>query len=204
MEISSNATATAGTWNEDDMKSFLGTIAAPPAQVLNNQTVVKPSMLAAGPDWVRYILEFCQAIARNQVAPVEHILSLGRVRFANVKQEFEEWFPKCSLLFGAERDLRIVKYFVKVKKVCRDDILNNPEWRVDLSIQKPLSWDNNCARNALLFAMDFGNIEVAEYLLHDWIRYPVSVGFGNRDIFSKYLTLLSERLENGPYVQRIF
>jgi hypothetical protein len=160
-----------GQLSESDIMAFLNTIAARTAP---NQATHKHSVVAARWPWAKNIASFCMAIVRNDTDLVKQIKNeIESASTADGNERFKEWFAKCSLLFGAERELLIVKHFVEVEKVARDDILREHYWRCDL-IQDPPCWNDSYARNALLFAMDSGNLEVSDYLLQEWNDRPVS------------------------------
>ena len=116
------------------------------------------------------IISFCQACCS------EHIEQAFQLRetYETVPINEQEDFQRCCLLFGAQRDIRLVRYVVEHEKTPRTEILSSPSWEAEVIQQYPTPISIG-GRSTLLFALDSGREDVVEYLLQEWYQSNVSV-----------------------------
>jgi hypothetical protein len=154
----------ASMWVEEDLKKYLENVLGPYNWFQKPYKFSQENVLKY---WKGLICSFCVALSKGNLEQAESSRTEFRSTLEGYEHggvEFEHWFQKCTLLFGAERDLNLVRYIVESDQVSRDEILERKVWKET----------NDFARNALLVAMENGKKDVVEYLLSDWISRPVS------------------------------
>ena len=148
----------AEAWNRNDFETFLKTL----VDCESFQKYTEP------------VVSFCLAYCGGNIDRAMQIRQEFKELFSVEYVIGEHWFRKCCLLFGAERDLRLVEYVVEKEGISREDILRTTTW-VLRAIQGDLQRNFWFDRNALLSAMDSGREDIVMYLLREWIQSNVSI-----------------------------
>ncbi|MCJ1270111.1 hypothetical protein MMC22_010005 [Lobaria immixta] len=113
------------------------------------------------------MVDFCLALRDREFQRAEQIRRQNASLVRDENFGFDNCLLTCSLLFGAEYNVDLVKYIVEKENVDKNDILTSTKW-----MKKRFTED--IERNALSFAIDKGNEDVVEYLHEGWSNPCVS------------------------------
>lgn len=109
------------TWNENDLRNFL--------KVIGDFHSLF-SLSSTRPRWVDPIVRFCLALRSEDLSQAEQIRteSMSMIKHVGDKVQFDADLQKCALFFGAEQDMKLVKYVVEFRRKSRNDLLLYKEW----------------------------------------------------------------------------
>lgn len=180
----------AAMWQESDLRSFLNTI-------VDDEEV----LTAKRSDWIKPIVDFCLALRDRDFQRAEQIRRQNASLVRDEHFGFDDCLLTCSLLFGAEYDVDLVRYIVERENVDKNDILTSTKW-----MKKRFTED--IERNALSFAIDKGKEDVIEYLHEGWSNPCQTIWgdhvysippFDSRQYFSQIFLELPKGFASMPF-----